>query len=158
MFQRRQSTTEKMISQNGTPIFMRYEFLPCTKVVYIGAKKNAYRGKSYVSWGKSYVSRGNCNVTKNISYLGANVMYLGAMWRWGRVGDILADVLSYRSCLTRERGREREGDSCHTEILNSNQINLTNHSKPNKVNQTGGYQSPTVWDLICPERHQPRPN
>ena len=27
----------------------------------------------------------------------AKVMYLGAMWRWGRVGDILADVLSYRS-------------------------------------------------------------
>ena len=50
----------------------------------------------------------------------AKVMYLGAMWRWGRVGDILADVLSYRSCLTREREREGGGDSCHTEILNSN--------------------------------------
>ena len=40
-------------------------------------------------------------------------MYLGAMWRWGRVGDILADVLSYRSCLTREE-RGDCANSCHT--------------------------------------------
>ena len=44
---------------------------------------------------------------------GAKVMYLGAMWRWGRVGDILADVLSYRSCLTREE-RGDCANSCHT--------------------------------------------
>ena len=61
----------------------------------------------------------------------AKVMYLGAMWRWGRVGDILADVLSYRSCLT---SREREGEGGlmpHRDTrLNSNQTKPTKQTTP----------------------------
>ena len=67
-----------------------------------------------------------------VKYLGARVMYLGAMWRWGRVGDILADVLSYRSCLTRER--EGGGLMPHRDTqLEPNQIILTNQTKPNEA-------------------------
>ena len=57
----------------------------------------------------------------------AKVMYLGAMWRWGRVGDILADVLSYRSCLT-SRERERGRGGTHATQRYSTQL------KPNQTN------------------------
>ena len=69
----------------------------------------------------------------------AKVMYLGAMWRWGRVGDILADVLSYRSCLTREREREGEGGLFmpHSDTQPSfNQTYKTKQTKPNQTKPT----------------------
>ena len=51
-----------------------------------------------------YLAQNKC-IEPESKIASGKVMYLGAMWRWGRVGDILADVLSYRSPASpRERG------------------------------------------------------
>ena len=87
-------------------------FRPTSKLVLSG-------GGSRLTWEKIIsTKRSECILCKKLMYLAQNkcieaeskiasgkVMYLGAMWRWGRVGDILADVLSYRSPASpRERG------------------------------------------------------